>query len=327
MCLLKSVNMMSHAIIAWINVMVWPVHVIAYSNTGGTATSFPHDIPHDAAKISFKFTTVTVIYYIEYFPNLKELYLGENALVEFPDLSNVTSSLEILFISNNDISRINYIPVMSALRILAVEGNSLSHLPDLTNVSETLQRLFLGNNNILEINGIAPMTNLKILNLRNNSMTNCPDVRNAGGSLTNLILFDNGITRIPDDLIAPLVKLKRLALGSSSGESVTLPNVCVMGRSADILTIEMYTEYITCDWEAVHAKLAVLTGRLMISPVGVSATKCTSPASLVDRIFSEVTTNDLIHDTRKFIITYITQMQPFVYAPLLVYCAKSTYNL
>ena len=197
-------------------------------------------------------------------------------------------------------SHITYIPPMSVLRVLGLSGNSFQFLPDLSNVSGSLEQLYIANNNIHAIDGIPQMTTLNILNLKNNNLTNFPDVRNAGGCLTYLILSGNDITTIPDDLIAPLVELKKLALGTSNGEPVTLPNVCTIGRNVDALTIDMYTEYITCGWEAVHTKLAEEAGRLLISPVGVPAVKCTSPTPLVDRIFSQVTIDELINATRKF---------------------------
>ena len=285
--------------------MIWAMPVdalIEYSSTDGLPTSFPHDIPQNVEKIVFTSTAVTAIDYIEPFPALMQLYLGNNALNTFPDMTNITSTLEKLYLTNNNIPVISSIPPMPALHSLGLAGNSLVQIPDLSNISGTLQELYLANNNIFAIDEIPHMPVLRILNIKNNKLTMFPDLENAGGSLKILTLSDNDITEVPEDLIIPLVALEILSLGTTSGASVTLPNVCMMGRRTTLLTIKMFSDYITCDWQAVYTKLAERALRLVISPMTAADLQCASPALLVGRIFSQVTIDELLHQSSKYTI-------------------------
>jgi hypothetical protein len=273
--------------------------LITYRNDDGTPTSFPHDIPNNTQIIVLKLTAIKAIDYIEPFPDLKILYLTSNALNVFPDLSNISSTLEQLFLRNNDITVIKSIAPMSRLNTLGLKNNLLTHIPDLSNISTTLKALILTGNKIVVIESIATMLVLRKLKLNNNLLTQFPDVRNASSSLQILLLHGNDITQTPTNLVAPLVALITLTLGTSSGDPVTLPNVCVMGRDVNVLTLEMHSEYITCAWAAVYAKLAERVGRLVIIPVGVPPPICASPAALYGRNFSDVTVSDLLTQASK----------------------------
>ena len=271
--------------------------LFTYENNDGTLTSFPHDIPTNTQKMTLKFTAIQAIDYIEPFPDLKILYLSNNALNVFPDLSNISSTLEKLLLGNNDIAAINSIAPMSRLHTLGLNNNLLTHLPDLSNISTTLKFLYIADNNIVVIESMSTMLVLEVLIIRTNDMTLFPDVRNAASSLKHLKVSGNEITQTPNDLVSPLVALTKLTLGTSSGDPVTLPNVCMMGR--DVLTLEMRSQYITCGWAAVYVKLAERVGRLVITSVGAPPPKCASPAAFVGRNFSDVTINDLTTQASK----------------------------
>ena len=278
---------------------------IAYKNVNGTLTSFPHDLSNNVVSIKIKFATFTTIDFIESFPALTRLRVTDGFLEEFPDLSNLTSTLEVLSLRGNKISVINFIPPMSALSEILLGGNFLKHLPDFTNVSSTLRILHLKNNYIIIIDGIPNMPVLLLLNLENNTMTNFPDLHSVSTSLTVLLLHHTEISVIPNNLVSPLVALTTLKIGTSSGDPMTLPNVCLMGRNVNVLTLIMYSEYISCDWTAVYVKLAERAGRLVITQDGVPPPKCASPTALAERNFSDVTMDELLHQNSKCYIRYV----------------------
>ena len=191
---------------------------------------------------------MTTIDYIEPFPNLKYLYLRDNKLVMFPDLTNISSTLLELNLRGNMITAIDYIPRMSALTTLNVAGNALTQLPDLINVSSTLQVMEAHDNAISVIRYIPLMPRLSRFTLNSNRLTHFPDLINISNifvrlslkdnnisvvdyvsrmpRLTHLFLENNALTEFPDlrNVSATLV-----ALNLQENDIHTIPNQLVMG--------------------------------------------------------------------------------------------------
>ncbi len=265
---------------------------ITYTLLNNTIKSFPHDIPQNVNKIVVQKTQITEIDYIEPFPNLTKMFIGKNALTKFPDLTNVSNSLQKCFLSQNDISVVDFFPKMKALQVLAIGSNKLTRLPDLTNISNTLEELYLENNQIIVVDGIPPMSVLKILKLSENRLTEFPDLRNAGSTLQELNLFENNITSFAEPLLRPMVALEILHLGA---EYVMFPNVCAMGSSEKPLIIQLYSNQTICDLRAAYTKLAIETGRLVMEPTTwISSLICVEPGHLSGRLFSEVNIAEMV---------------------------------
>ena len=157
---------------------------------------------------------MTTIDYIEPFPNLETLYLSDNKLVMFPDLTNISSTLLELNLFGNMITVIDYIPPMSALTILNVGGNALTQLPDLINVSSTLQVMEAHDNAISVIRYIPLMPRLTSLILASNRLTHFPDLINISNSIDRLSLKDNNISVV--DNVHPMPRLKVLDLENNA---------------------------------------------------------------------------------------------------------------
>jgi len=63
---------------------------------------------------------------------LRSLTLDENKLVAFPDLRNLSSSLEKLYLTRNLFSTVHILDDLPVLKVLKLGGSSFTEFPDLT---------------------------------------------------------------------------------------------------------------------------------------------------------------------------------------------------
>ena len=98
---------------------------------------------------------------------LRSLTLGRNKLTRIPDLTNINSKLEYLYLGFNRILAVDGIPSRSKLRLIELRYNRLVEFPDLRNASSTLETLGLFNNEIRSIRTdlLSPLVALKRLRM------------------------------------------------------------------------------------------------------------------------------------------------------------------
>ena len=144
---------------------------------------------------------------IEYFKNLKFLYLDRNQIKDISALANLTS-LTRLDLSNNQIEDISVLANLTALQDLDLSTNQIEDISDLANLT-SLTKLNLSTNQIEDISDLANLTALQDLDLSTNQIEDISDLANLT-SLTKLNLSTNQIEDISD--LANLTALTELKL-------------------------------------------------------------------------------------------------------------------
>jgi Leucine-rich repeat (LRR) protein len=124
---------------------------------------------------------------------LKVLALAGNKLTRLPDLTNLSNSLEELYLEENQILVVDGITPMLALKILNLASNRLTTFPDLRNSSSTLEELYLYNDNITSYPQelLKPLVALKLLHLGDASgeqFVTLPNVCVMGSARTRLTI-------------------------------------------------------------------------------------------------------------------------------------------
>jgi hypothetical protein len=272
--------------------------LLLFDNTALSTFPDVSNVTATLEEVHITTSDLTSIYFIPTMSALVNLNLASNLFTAMPDIQNVGPTLESLSLANNDITVLGMIPLLSVLRTLDLSDNSITAIPDLTNVSSSLEELFLTNNDVIAVDSLPPMAALRSLIIVDNALIRFPDVRNASPTLTNLIISGSDITKIPNELVAPLVNLTMLSVGDY-GNPIFLPNTCLMGRGT--LVLELHGEFIACDWTAIYVKLAERAGKLVIRMASPPDPVCDVPPALSGTSFSDVTMNDLISQASKYI--------------------------
>ena len=146
---------------------------------------------------------------------LEELYLSQNFLTVFPNLTSVSRSLRLLHITDNFLNVIpeGHLAVLYQLRYLFLKNNQLTSVPDVA---------------------VSSMQ-LLTFNLQGNHMTSFPVWEILGRTLTRLMVSENAIKDINADHFQGLAKLEDLNLSDNLLES--FPNFTHIKDTLEILNL------------------------------------------------------------------------------------------
>ncbi|XP_073044069.1 LOW QUALITY PROTEIN: protein phosphatase 1 regulatory inhibitor subunit PPP1R7 homolog [Primulina eburnea] len=163
---------------------------------------------------------------------LQELVLRDNQLKQIPDvsifkkllvfdvsfneistlngLSRVSNTLKELYVSKNEVTKMDEIEHFHELQILELGSNKLRVMENLQNLS-TLQELWLGRNRIRAIN-LCGLKCIKKLSLQSNRLTSITGLEECV-ALEELYLSHNGISKMEG--LSTLSNLRVLDLSSN----------------------------------------------------------------------------------------------------------------
>ena len=155
--------------------------VVRYKNNSAGLTEFPDDIPFDVEEIHLNQNDINAID-LSYFPALTYISLNKNKLTQFPNLDNVKTTLEYLYLPINEIRSVEKLPMMTALQTIGLSLNKLRKFPDVTSAAGTLTNLALMGNFISFIPNhlVEPLINLEYLKIGDNILTSLPNFCTMG---------------------------------------------------------------------------------------------------------------------------------------------------
>ncbi|XP_033329204.2 uncharacterized protein LOC117221946 [Megalopta genalis] len=152
-------------------------------------------------------------------PELKELFLAENNILEIPaETFAGSTSLSVVYLQQNAIRRIDArgLATLSQLAQLHLSGNYIENVPkDFLEPCENLSTLFLDGNNIreLEVDTFAKAKSLRELRLQDNQITEVKrGVFAPLPSLLELHLQNNAITDMETGALRSLHSLQHVNL-------------------------------------------------------------------------------------------------------------------
>jgi Leucine-rich repeat (LRR) protein len=221
----------------------------------GNLVTIPSDIPRTARKVLLASNAIADFDIFPILPLLVTLSLTNNRLSEFPDLSNVSDSLKLLFLGNNQIRSVDEarLTALTALESLILSGNLLTTIPDvrmpnlatlfinrnemmatlpvLTLLGRTLISLKLGHPDLglVSLESLKALPHLRTLSMERSGLSTLPNVVQANPLLANLFLRDNNIHQLPDDLFTNLGNIFRVDLRDNDLQH--LPDVCYIQRN------------------------------------------------------------------------------------------------
>lgn len=149
-----------------------------YCDKTCTYTSIPKNIPVNESNVRICYCPFIGITpgSFDYLTNLESLTLNDMpTLKNFPNLTGVAETLQLVQLYNNDIRYINtsYINALINVVLISLTGNKkLNYLPNLHGLSK-LEQIYLLNTGISSLpdfNEIAPSLNIVILNFANGIM-------------------------------------------------------------------------------------------------------------------------------------------------------------
>ncbi|KAK2143343.1 hypothetical protein LSH36_852g00030 [Paralvinella palmiformis] len=127
--------------------------------------------------------------YLPPMPALRTLDLGNNNLVQIPDIHRTTPALTNLYLGYNRIMRIDCIGPFPSLVSLNLDSNPLAVFPELTNVRTTLEELYLVDTPIQKIKRLPLMPRLRFLKIGNCEVEEFPDLTNVSSNLETLYFY------------------------------------------------------------------------------------------------------------------------------------------
>ncbi|KAJ9167871.1 hypothetical protein P3X46_019461 [Hevea brasiliensis] len=168
---------------------------------------------------------------------LEELVLRDNKLTKIPDvsifksllvfdvsfneigslhgLSNVSNTLKELYVSKNEVTKMEEIDHLYQLQILELGSNRLRVMENLHNLTN-LQELWLGRNRVKTVN-LCGLKCIKKLSLQSNRLTSMKGFEECV-ALEELYLSHNGITKMEG--LSTLVNLSVLDVSSNKLTSI-----------------------------------------------------------------------------------------------------------
>jgi Leucine-rich repeat (LRR) protein len=155
---------------------------------------------------------------------IKKINLSFNEFKEFPNIPvNLTSSIKILDLSNNQIEEI---PILISkfikIKELNLSTNKINSIPnDLTNLKE-LETLNLSNNNINSFsNNLISLEQLSFLNISKNKISIIPEKNWDKSKLIQLDLSYNKISKIPDEIFGQ----SKITILKLKGNNLTISDI------------------------------------------------------------------------------------------------------
>ena len=150
-------------------------------------------------------------------------------MIEFPDFSACASSLQNLYLSNNNISKVNptYLHALRYLVWLKMPSNKLSFIPNVPGPGMYLRNLNLDNNLFIECPALSHIgSRLEVLSLNGNTELMSLPAENLKGlfSLTEIHLAGTSLTSLPDfTYVANTLELITLSTSSNPTPVKELP--------------------------------------------------------------------------------------------------------
>ncbi|XP_035274390.1 malignant fibrous histiocytoma-amplified sequence 1-like [Anguilla anguilla] len=139
---------------------------------------------------------------------LKELNLSANDLSEFPQEIEELSNLEILYLSQNNITKIpeGVFSQLEKLQFLKLSTNCLKELPLDLGQCKSLRYLNLSNNHLEDVKVLEALCGLKELYVKNNKLTELPARLFLNTDLTKFKADGNPLRKPPEEVCAGGVK-------------------------------------------------------------------------------------------------------------------------
>jgi len=184
-----------------------------YTREGWDVQSYPHDIPSDAEEIRIIKTSISVVDYVEEFPQLARYQLSINKVSEFPNLDNVSSTITDLMVTSTWISAlpVDWMTTMTKLRHIDISHNRLTSIPDLTVVFPALSSLSAYANAITRVDRTTAVK----MYLKENQLTEVPDLSNVKDGFLKLDMKNNKMAAIPDRALPPMPECYYLDFGQN----------------------------------------------------------------------------------------------------------------
>ncbi len=221
---------------------------VYYASDGQGLESIPDDIPHDIETISLRRNSFFQVDVFPLFPKLTKLLLAENQLEEFPNLVNVSLTLEELDLGKNRIGYVNpdMLAHLAVLKILDLKHNHLQYFSDISDLQtssleqlkldfsflhdfpflprmgQNILSLTIAGNYIGQINEahMAVLPKLITFTADNNPLQSMPGLNPVGSTLEILTLQNCGLRQVSTEDLAPMQKLKFVNLHGNYLEEV-----------------------------------------------------------------------------------------------------------
>ena len=146
---------------------------------------------------------------------IKRLQLSEN-LTEFPmEILTLADSLEILDLSNNELSSLpDEIAQLTQLKIIFASNNNFTILPSVLGLCPLLEMIGFKSNQITEVPAESLPSQLRWLILTDNKITALPETLGNRPRLQKLALAGNKLTHLPESM-SQLNNLELLRLSAN----------------------------------------------------------------------------------------------------------------
>ena len=190
---------------------------VYYASDGQGLESIPDDIPHDIETISLRKNSFSQVAAFPLFPKLTKLLLAENKLEEFPNLVNVSLTLEELDLEKNRIGYVDpdMIAGLAVLKILDLKHNHLQYFSDISDLKTS---------------------SLEQLSLDFNFLREFPILPRMGQNILGLTIAANYIERISEAHMAALPKL--ITFTADNNPLQSMPGLKPVGSTLEILTLQ-----------------------------------------------------------------------------------------
>lgn len=209
-------------------------------------------IPQNTSSLHLENNLIVAIDWFPILPDLLYLTLSGNLLTEFPQLLNVSSKLQHLYLDQNNISyiaydRLNHMTSLNKLMFsdnwltatafpdvpdtilsyLDLSGNQMQSTPSFPNLGKLLKTLYLDRNMLtyLSEENLPNMTALNVLSVSGNQLTNLTHLPKLP-ALTRIVLSLNPITEWPD--FSNLPSLTELFFDTCLLMSVPMSNLSLL---------------------------------------------------------------------------------------------------
>ena len=101
-------------------------------------TTYPQLLPNNTDQIILNNNSIEEIHYVEVLRHVTWLLMQENLLTAFPNLENISGTIEYLSLASNRINHVNprYLSILTKLIELYLYSNELTFIPDVVGLSQ-----------------------------------------------------------------------------------------------------------------------------------------------------------------------------------------------